>query len=211
MHAGPSGTSHGVVIKEKPSTRRFLPALPFEGFDPLAIRSGHQQDKDAPKPFTIWTAPQKDKVPWDPQHFTIWSSSPKERGCAQPFTIWRLFPSRRLTADFLLPHSACTMCHLHCAVGRSPSVDSSGTGVAPPNPSRFGALPKRTRTGLPQPSTISPEGQGFIWPPPTLFDLEWPPKRTRIVTIWNGSPKRQRWDAPTLHDWVAAPFQEAGS
>ena len=93
-----------------------------------------------------------------------------KNGTPQLFTIWWLFLSSRLTTDFLL------LCHLHSAVGRSQGFPP---GVAAPNPSLFGVAP----------------------PPFTI--LEWLPKRTRIgppqpFTIWSGSPKGQRWDAPTL-------------
>ena len=48
-----------------------------------------------------------------------WLPKGTRMGTPEPFTIWRLFPSKRLTADFLLPNSAYKMCHIRWAVGRS--------------------------------------------------------------------------------------------
>ena len=113
-----------------PKTTRVAPPSPS--------RPGPQKDKDGtPQLFTIWSgpAPQKDKNR-TPQPFTSWSGLkgqgwdpptlhalrfgvvPQINGyrTPQPFTIWQLFPSRNLTADFLLPNSAYNMCHLHWAV-----------------------------------------------------------------------------------------------
>ena len=69
-------------------------------------------------------------------------------------------------------------------------LDGSGTGVATPNLSRFGALPKRTRIGRPNPSRFGAA-----------------PQRTRM-----GPPKTTRiGPPPTLYEREAAPFQQADS
>ena len=75
---------------------------------PNTIRSGSQMDKDwTPQPFTIWSGSQMDKD-WTPPNPSRFGAVPKwtRIGRPQPFTTWRVFLSRKLTADFLLPKSA---------------------------------------------------------------------------------------------------------
>ena len=131
-------------------------------------------------------------------------------GPPQPFTTWRAFLSRKLTADFLLPNSAYKMYHLHWAVGRSrgfPYFASSRQRVAPPPTLHdLEGAPKWTRVGPPQPFTTwsaSQMDKGLT--PPTLHDLERLRKWTRVwppqpFTTWRGSQMDKGWTPPTLHD-----------
>ena len=119
-----------------------------------------------------------------------------------------------------------------CDKGCTPNPSGFGavlrwTRVAPPNPSRFGAAPKWTRMGPPNPSRFGAanqmdkdgtppnpshlqqpsNGQGLH--PPTLRDLERPPKWTRMghpkpFTIWSGSQMDKDW-TPTPHDLERPP------
>ena len=113
----------------------------------------------------------------------------------QPFTTWRVFLSRKLTADFLLPNSAYKMCHLHQAVGRSRGSLFSPAPkkrLHPPPFHDLGRLPngqgKRTRVAPPQPFTI--------WSG-SHMDQDWTPQ---TFTIWSGSQMDKDWTPPTLHD-----------
>ena len=105
-------------------------------------------------------------------------------GPPQPFTTWRAFLSRKLTADFLLPNSAYKMYHLHWAVGRSrgsPYFASSRQRVAPPPTLHdLEGAPKWTRVGPPQPFTTCASQMDKGLTPPTLHDLERLRKWTRV-------------------------------
>ena len=146
---------------------------------PFTIWSGFQMDKD-------WTPPTlhdlKRLPKWTrigpPRPFTMWSGSCKRTRVAppQPFTIWK-----RTMIGPLNP---------------SRLGEANGQGLDPPNPSRFGAAPKWTRIGPPNPSSGHPTGQGWDPPNPSRFGAV--PKWTRI-------------GPPTLHDLAGVPFQEADS
>ena len=109
-------------------------------------------------------------------------------GPPQPFTTWRAFLSRKLTADFLLPNSAYKMCHLHWFVGRSPGspfVASSREGVAPrPTVHDLERLPNGQGLDAPNPSRFGAalaKGQGLH--PPNLHDLERLPNPSRFGAV----------------------------
>ena len=157
-----------------PPTLHDLERLPNgQGFDPPQAfmtwsGSANGQGFDPPNPSRLGAATQMDKG-WTPQ----------------PFTTWRAFLSRKLTADFLLPNSAYKMYHLHWAVGRSrgfPYFASSRQRVAPPPTLHdLEGAPKWTRVGPPQPFTTwsaSQMDKGLT--PPTLHDLERLRKWTRV-------------------------------
>ena len=137
-------------------------------------------------------------------------------GPPQPFTTWRAFLSRKLTADFLLPNSAYKMYHLHWAVGRSrgsPYFASSRQRVAlPPTLLDLEEAPKWTRVGLPP--TLHdldrlPNGQGFDPPQPfttwsgSRMDKGLTPPQP--FTTWSGSANGQGFDPPNPSRLGAAP------
>ena len=92
---------------------------------PFTIWSGSQMDKDLLPPPTLHDLErllQKDIKDWTPQPFTIWSGSQMDKDWTpQPFTTWRVFLSRKLTADFLLPNSEILL--IICAIYNRLSAD----------------------------------------------------------------------------------------
>ena len=100
-------------LERLPIGQGFAPPPPA---NPSRFGAALAKDKDwTPQPFTIWSGSQTDEDGPPLQPFTIWSGSQMDKDWTppQPFTIWRVFLSRKLTADFLLPNSVYTMCHLH--------------------------------------------------------------------------------------------------
>ena len=154
---------------------------------------------DPPNPSRLGAASQMDKGLTPPTLHDL-ERPPKwtRVGPPQPFTTWRAFLSRKLTADF---HQILKMYHLHCAVGRSrsPYFASSRQRVAPPQPfTTWRGLPNGQGLDPPQPFTtwsFSQMDKGLT--PPTLHDLE------RL-------PNGQGFDPPNPSRLGAAPQMDKG-
>ena len=148
--------------------------------NPSRFGPAPEKDKAAPQKDKDWTPPTLHDLEWLPKRTRM---GPPQR----------LFPSRRLTDDFFYQ-----ILHIKCAIyiglsadlgvplkdrGCAPQPFTKGSGSQkkqgwdPPNPSRFGRRPKRTRIGPPNPSRLGVAPQkDKDGTPPTLHDLDGAPK-----------------------------------
>ena len=173
-----------------PNPSRFGAALAKgQGLDPPNLGAALAKGQANPSGFGVapkWTRigrPNPSRFPtgqgWDPptlhdlapQPFTIWSGHPNGQGCT-PQTLDDL-ERLPIGQGFAPPPPPPTLHDLERLLQK--------TKIGPPNPSRFGAVLRRTRMGPP----CNPSRFGAV------------PKWTRI-----GPP-------PTLHDLAGVPFQEA--
>ena len=132
-------------LERPPKWTRVGPPQPFTTW------SGHPngQGFDPPNPSRLGAAPQMDKGLTPPPTLHDLERPPEwtRVGPPQPFTTWRAFLSRKLTADFPLPNSAYN--GLSADPGVPPILPAPGKELHPPNPTRLGG-------GLPNGQGLDP-------------------------------------------------------
>ena len=102
--------------------------------------------------------------------------------------------------------AAVDMCHLHNLHWAVPLFGRLQGQGSPPNPSRFGTPPRRTRIRPPQPVTIwsgRTRNASRFGAAPKQIRMGPPPNPSRF----GAAPRRDKHGTlPTLHDLVAVPF-----